>query len=300
MSDSSGEIADPRTLLHRYGLWPRKSLGQNFLVDPTAPDRIAESADLTREDTVLEVGAGVGTLTAALAARAGRVIAVETDAKLAGVLTTEMGELPNLEIVHGDILALDPVALLRASAGDGDPAQPLWGPRLPHYAVVANLPYYITNAVMRHLLEARLRPSRMVVTVQQEVAERMAAAPGDMSLLAVSVQFYGEPRVRMRLKRGAFYPPPKVGSAVVRIDLYETPRFPVDNVARFFRIVKAGFAQRRKQLRNTLASGLSLAPTEVEEALHSVGVDPTRRAETLAMDEWGRMYAALSPALDGG
>lgn len=291
---SDGGASDPRTLLHRYGLRPRKSLGQNFLVDPTAPDRIAACADLTREDTVLEVGAGVGTLTAALTARAGRVVAVETDPQLAGVLTTEMGLVSNLEIVHGDILALDPVALLGVEEATGAPAQPLWGPCLPHYAVVANLPYYITNAVVRHLLEARVRPSRMVLTVQREVAERMVAEPGDMSLLAVSIRFYGNPRLCLRLKRGAFYPPPKVASAAVRIDVHEAPLFPVDDVGRFFRIVRAGFAQKRKQLRNTLASELSLPAQVVAEALLGAGVDPARRAETLALAEWGRVYAALA------
>jgi 16S rRNA (adenine1518-N6/adenine1519-N6)-dimethyltransferase len=298
-SSTSDGGPDPRTLLHRYGLQPRKSLGQNFLVDPTAPDRIAACADLTREDTVLEVGAGVGTLTAALTARAGRVVAVETDPKLAGVLTTEMGAAANLEVVHGDILTLDPAELLAVTGDEALPSPPLWGTRLPHYAVVANLPYYITNAVVRHLLEARVRPSRMVLTVQQEVAERMVASPGDMSLLAVSVQFYGKPRVCLRLKRGAFYPPPKVASAAVRIDVYETQPFPVDDVGRFFRIVRAGFAQKRKQLRNTLASELSLAPQLVEERLRGTGIDATRRAETLSMAEWGQVYAALSPAIGG-
>jgi 16S rRNA (adenine1518-N6/adenine1519-N6)-dimethyltransferase len=287
-------IPDPRTLLHRYGIWPRKSLGQNFLVDPKAPDRIAECAGLTRQDTVLEVGAGVGTLTAALAARAGRVIAVETDPKLAGILMTEMGTVPDLEIVHGDILTLDPADLLDAEEIVGAASQPLWGSRHPHYAVVANLPYYITNAVVRHLLEARVRPSRLVLTVQQEVAERMVAAPGNMSLLAVSVQFYGRPKICLRLKRGAFHPPPKVASAAVRIDVYETPPFPVTDVGAFFRMARAGFAQKRKQLRNTLAAGLSLAPQVVEDALRGADIDPTRRAETLAMAEWGEIYRALT------
>ncbi len=289
---------DPRAILHRYNLWPRKSLGQNFLVDPTAPDRIAECAGLDREATVLEVGAGVGTLTAALVARAGHVIAVETDAMLVDVLTAEMGATPNLTIVQGDILELDPAALLstREVAGTS-PSQPLWGVRLPHYDVVANLPYYITNAVVRHLLEARVRPSHMVLTVQREVAQRMVAEPGDMSLLAVSVQFYGVPSLCLRLKRGAFYPPPKVESAVVRIDSYDDPPFPVADVERFFRVVRAGFAQRRKQLRNSLSSDLALDPQMVADALLRQDIDATRRAETLSIAEWGQVYAGLSPLI---
>ncbi len=282
---------DPRALLRQYGLTPRRALGQNFLVDPAAPARIAALAGLTRDDTVLEVGAGLGTLTAALAAHAGRVIAVETDPHLVAILQQELAAFQNVTIVHGDILDLDPAALLDVAS---PPLMPLWGTRLPHYHVVANLPYYITAAVIRHLLEATVRPARMVVTVQREVAERIVAVPDEMSVLAVSVQFYGQPRIGMRLKRGAFFPAPDVESAVVCIDLHETPPVPVTNVATFFRVVRAGFAQRRKQLRNTLAASLRLPAEEVVAALASVGVDATRRAETLTLAEWGRVTEALS------
>lgn len=282
---------DPRALLRQYGLMPRRALGQNFLVDPAAPARITALAELTRADTVIEVGAGLGTLTAALAAHAGRVIAVETDPHLVAILHQELAAFENVTIVHGDILDLDPATLLDVSPA---PALPLWGTRLPHYHVVANLPYYITAAVMRHLLEATVRPTRMVVTVQREVAERIVAVPADMSVLTVSVQFYGQPRIGMRLKRGAFFPAPDVESAVVCIDLYETPPVPVTDVATFFRVVRAGFAQRRKQLRNTLAASLPLSPEDVVTALVRVGVDATRRAETLTLEEWGRITEALS------
>lgn len=285
---------DPRALLRQYGLSPRKSLGQNFLVDASAPGRIATHAGIGAADTVLEVGAGLGTLTAELAVHAGRVIAVETDARLVDALHQELATFENVTIVHGDILQLDPAALLGTQPA---PVMPLWGARLPHYRVVANLPYYITAAVLRHLLEAAVRPARMVVTVQKEVAARMVAAPGDMSLLAVSVQFYGEPRVCLRLKRGAFYPVPDVESAVVALDLYDAPPVPVTDVAHFFRVVKAGFAQRRKQLRNTLSAVLQLQATDVVDALSAVDVDPTRRAETLALDEWGKVADALLPLL---
>ncbi len=286
---------DPRTLLRRYDLSPRKSLGQNFLVDPSAPERIADLADLGPEDTVLEVGAGLGTMTAPLAQRAGRVIAVETDPELVAVLQQELGDAGNVEIVHEDILALDPATLFE---GGDEAALPLWGMRRPHYHVVANLPYYITAAVMRHILEARVRPARMVVTVQKEVAYRMTASPGDMSLLAVSVQFYGAARIGFRLKRGAFYPVPKVESAVVRLDIYDEPPVPVTDVARFFSVVRAGFAQRRKQLRNTLSATLRLEPADVASAMEAAGVDPTRRAETLSIEEWGTVENALAPLME--
>jgi 16S rRNA (adenine1518-N6/adenine1519-N6)-dimethyltransferase len=325
VSDASllRDFPDPRTLLHKYDLWPRKSLGQNFLVDPKAPDRIVDCAEPGKADTILEVGAGLGTLTAALARRTARVIAVETDPKLAAVLETELGAVACIEIVHGDILELDPAALLFGdddshTASDAEPEavldvthhdpttgepqpptslQPLslWGPRLPDYAVVANLPYYITGAVIQHLLEAAVRPAHMTLTVQLEVAQRMTAQPGDMSLLAVSTQFYGNPKICMRLSRGAFYPVPNVTSAVLRLDLYDDPPIPIDNVAVFFDIVKAGFAQRRKQLRNTLAATLHLEPDAVETALNDHGIDHRRRAETLAISEWGQIYVALAP-----
>ena len=285
---------DPRALLRQYGLTPRKSLGQNFLVDPNVPARIAALAALTRDDTVLEVGAGLGTLTAALAAHAGRVIAVETDPHLVAILQQEMAAFENVTIVHGDILDLDPATWLDVSPA---PAMPLWGTRLPHYHVVANLPYYITAAVLRHLLEAAVRPTRLVVTVQREVAERIVAVPNAMSVLAVSVQFYGKPRIALRLKRGAFFPVPDVESAVLCIDLYETPPVPVADVAEFFRVVRAGFAQRRKQLRNSLAASLRLPAEDVVAALTRVDVDATRRAETLALEEWGKVTGALRPLI---
>lgn len=291
-------VENPRRLLERYGLRPRRSLGQNFLVTPQVPERIAAGADVGPEDTVLEIGAGVGTLTTALAARAGRVIAVETDGQLVDVLRDVLGALPNLEIVHGDILTLDPAALLDAPLPAAALALPLWGPRLEHYLVVANLPYYITAAVMRHLLEASLRPARLVVTVQREVAERMTAQPGDLSLLGVSVQFYGKPRILFHLKRGAFYPPPAVESSVVRVDLYDALPVSIPDVASFFRVVSAGFAQRRKQLHNSLAAILQLPSGDVCAALIAAGIDPALRAEALSIEAWGQVVRAIAPLLE--
>lgn len=296
-------LDDPLTLLQRYNLWPRKSLGQNFLVDPSAPEKIAACAGIAAGDTVLEIGAGLGTLTVALAQRARRVIAVETDPQLVDILHTELQAYDNIEIIHGDILELDPAALfLEAGALPDASATPLWGCRLPHTHVVGNLPYYITNAVMRHVLEARARPATLTVTVQWEVAQRMVAQPNDMSLLAVSIQFYGAPGICFKLKRGAFHPAPNVDSAVVRVNLHDTP--PIDvaapgdlDVDRFFAIVKAGFAQRRKQLRNTLAASLGLDAAVMDGALAAAGFDPRRRAETLTVQEWGSLYDVLTPLL---
>jgi len=281
---------DPRALLRRYGLAPRKALGQNFLSDPALLARIAAGAESGPADTVLEIGAGLGALTQELARRAGKVIAVETDPHLIAVLQDTVGAWPQVRLVHGDILTLDIPTLLEMVA---PPAPPLWGTRLEHFHVVANLPYYITAAVLRYLLEAPVRPARLVVTVQREVAERLVAGPGEMSLLAVSVQFYGAPRLLFRIKPGAFYPPPQVESAVVRLDTYAQPPVPVDDVSWFFTVVRAGFAQKRKQLRNTLASALGRPAAGVEAALCQAGLDPTRRAETLTLEEWARLAQAL-------
>ena len=285
---------DPRTLLRQYGLSPRKSLGQNFLVVPSVLAQIAAQAELGPDDTVLEIGAGLGTLTAELAQRAKHVIAVETDPNLLPILHQELAPFENITIVHGDILKLDPAQLLGVNSA---PTLPRWGNRIPNYHVVANLPYYITAAVMRHLLEADIRPASLVVTVQREVAVRMVAKPDEMSLLAVSVQLYGQPRICMRLKRGVFFPAPDVESAVVRIDTSDDPPIPITDVEGFFRIVRAGFAQRRKQLRNTLSTTLKVPAAEVVGALNAVDIDPRRRAETLSLEEWGKVTNALIPHL---
>jgi 16S rRNA (adenine1518-N6/adenine1519-N6)-dimethyltransferase len=259
-------------LLRAHGMHPRKRLGQHFLADPVALGRIVSAADLSTDDTVVEVGAGLGTLTRLLADQAGRVVAVELDEQLVSILKEQLAGLPNVQIVQGDIMSM-----------------PAFG--LPHhgYKVVGNLPYYITSAVLRRFLEARSRPCLMVVTVQREVAERIVAAPPDMSLLAVSVQFYGQPHIVARIAAGAFCPPPKVDSAVVRIDVGKQPTVTLGegiDEAVFFRTVRAGFSQKRKMLRNALSAGLGLPPVRVEEALARAGIDPRRRAETLGLQEW--------------
>jgi 16S rRNA (adenine1518-N6/adenine1519-N6)-dimethyltransferase len=271
---------DPRTLLRQWGIRPSKGLGQNFLVDQAALEKIVAAAELTPGDVVLEVGAGLGALTEHLARDAGRVVAVELDERMKGVLRETLSGLDNVALVQGDILALDPTELVRPAT---------------RYKVVANLPYYITSAVLRHLLEASVRPQWMVVTVQREVAERIIAGPGKMSLIAVSVQFYGQPKLLFRIKPGSFFPSPGVESAVVRVDMHDKPPMPAEDVDGFFRIVKAGFAQRRKQLRNTLAAGLHLPPKEVAARLQAIDVDPKRRAETLSLEEWVRVTRALLP-----
>ena len=276
MDDSELRPSAVRRLLRKFDMKPRKGLGQNFLVSEGLLQRIIAAAEIGEEDVVLEIGAGLGALTRGLAQRAGRVIALELDERLIPLLQRVVAPYSHVEIVQGDILTIEPADLI---------ATP--------YKVVANLPYYITSAILRHLLEARRKPSLMVVTVQREVAQRLMARPGEMSLLAVSVQFYGQPRIVARAPPGAFYPSPRVNSTVVRIDLHDQLPTAVDDVGAFFDVVRAGFAQRRKQLRNSLSQGLGLPVKEVVEALHRCGLNEKQRAQELSVEQWARLYREL-------
>jgi len=275
---------DMGQLLRESGLRPKKSLGQNWLVDKSALSRIAAAAELTRQDVVLEIGPGLGALTRYLAEGAGRVIAVELDAALIPPLSHSLADYANVTIIQGDILQFSPSALVSGSGLSSSKIQ---------YKVVANLPYYITSAVIRHLLEADVPPSLIVLTVQLEVAQRITAAPGKLSLLAVSVQFYGRPSIVTHINAGSFYPAPQVDSAVVRIEPYNRPAVDVADREGFFAVVRAGFSQKRKQLHNALAAGLARSQADVASALERAGVDGRRRAETLTLDEWASVARVI-------
>jgi 16S rRNA (adenine1518-N6/adenine1519-N6)-dimethyltransferase len=267
----------PKTLLQRYQLEPKQSLGQNFLFDDEILARIATTADLSPHDHVLEIGPGLGALTRHLAQTAVHVRAIELDERLLPVLHNELAYFDNVDIIHGDILAQNPANLF-----DGP------------YKVIANVPYYITGAILRHLLTAVHKPTLMVMTVQKEVAERITAVPPNMSLLAVSVQFYGTVQISHIIKAGAFWPRPDVDSAVIRLDLYDEPLLPLAEEEAFFRLVKAGFSQKRKQLHKNLR-GLGFTKEVVEGVLAEAGVDGRRRAETLTIEEWTAVYRASTP-----
>ncbi len=282
-------------LIRRFDLDPKKSLGQNFLVDESHLARIAAAADLTGDDTVLEVGPGLGVLTRHLAAQAGRVVAVELDDRLIPVLQELFADQPHVSFVHADILKVDPAELVAGGrwqvAGDSpNPQSPIPNPQ---YKVVANLPYYITSAVLRHLLESAQPPTLAVVMVQREVAQRIVAGPGDMSLLAVGVQFFAEAKIVHKVPAGAFHPRPKVDSAVLRLDVRPQPAVTDVEPGWYFEVVRAGFGQKRKQLRNSVAAGLGMAKEAVEAGLISAGIDPQRRAETLSLAEWGALAKVL-------
>jgi 16S rRNA (adenine1518-N6/adenine1519-N6)-dimethyltransferase len=245
------------------------------------------AAALSPEDTVVEVGAGLGVLTEQLARRAGRVVAVEVDEGLHGYLRRRFESHPNLALVNADIRSLTPSRLLAAA-----------GAQAP-YLVVANLPFYIAAPVLRHFLEASEPPSRLVVMVQKEVAESIVAGPGRQSLLGLSVQLYASPRLLFTVPPSAFYPPPKVHSAVLRIDVRETPAVTVDDRQRFFRFLRAGFSAPRKQLRNALSHALTLDPAAVASLLTGAGVDPRLRAQALGLEEWAALYRAFAGATLG-
>jgi 16S rRNA (adenine1518-N6/adenine1519-N6)-dimethyltransferase len=267
-----------RTLLSRYGVRLTRDLGQHLLVDRDVLDRIIGEAALGRDSLVLEVGPGVGALTEALSRNAGRVVAVELDDRLLDLLH-ETVRAPNVEIVHGDALAVDPATYFGA-----DP-----------YDVVANLPYGIATPLIRRLLNAppAQQPQAMVVMVQREVARRLAAPAGDMSRLSVETQLVADVSLRFEIGPEAFFPPPVVSSAVVRLRPlrgYRVP--PLPNLHRFLQTVEAGFRHRRKQLHNALGD-LGVGTERIAAALAETRIDGRRRAETLALEEWSLLSDAL-------
>ena len=243
------------------------------------------AADISSEETIVEIGSGLGVLTRELAARARAVVAVEVDEKLCLHLRQSLQPCPNVTVVCADVLSLSPARLLEEADARGP------------YAVVANLPYYIAAPVLRHFLEGDLPPTHLVVMLQREVAESIAAGPGRMSLLGVAVQFYGRPRLLFGVPPQAFYPPPKVRSAVLRIDVGEGPRAEAPSASAFFEVVRAGFSAPRKQLRNSLAQGLGLPPAEAEALLSAAGIDARRRPQELAIEEWAALCQVRVSAL---
>jgi 16S rRNA (adenine1518-N6/adenine1519-N6)-dimethyltransferase len=269
-------MSETRALLERFNLSARKGLGQNFLIDRGVLDKIITAAQIQPTDTIVEVGPGLGVLTRALAERAGKVIAVETDRGMAALLRETMSGEPHVAIVERDILDTPPESLV----GDSP------------YKVVANLPYYITSPVLRHFLESNRQPKSLVVMVQKEVARQITAKPPEMSLLSIAVQFYGTPKIVNYVPAGAFYPPPKVSSAILRIDVLPTRRTTIEDEAVFFKLARAGFSTRRKQLVNAISRGLDIDKEKATHLLDKAGIDPKRRAETLTIDEWLKLLKA--------
>ncbi|UCC16203.1 MAG: ribosomal RNA small subunit methyltransferase A [Dehalococcoidales bacterium] len=267
-------------LLRRSGLRARKNLGQHFLIDEEVLELILSTAELTGRDIVVEIGPGLGVLTEELCHRAGRVIAVELDDRLAGNLDRRLSGYQNLTIINRDILKIPPPEIFTEAGiilSSG-------------YKVVANLPYYITSPVLRHFLESELKPELMVVMVQKEVAGEIAAQPGKMSLLSLGIQLYGQPEIVTQVPAECFYPEPAVDSALLKIVPHQVSPVDVTDTQKFFSFVKAGFSAARKQLSNSLSNGLEMPKEKVQELLDDAGISPSRRAETLSLEEWAQLW----------
>lgn len=261
-----------RNLLKKYDARPSKRLGQNFLIDKSVLKKIIKSANLCSKDIVLEIGPGIGTLTQGIAKRVKKVIAIEKDRKMAEILKETLRDFKNVKVIEGDVLKIDPKYYILNTKS---------------YKIVANLPYYIVSPVIRKFLElTEARPLEMVLMAQKEVAQRICAKPPKMSILAVSVQFYAKPEIISYVSKKSFWPQPKVDSAIIKI----VPRCSAYSSAsfreRFFRIVRAGFSQPRKQLANNLSKRLKLNKEEVKEWLLKNKIKPSQRAETLKIEDW--------------
>lgn len=256
---------------------PRKALGQHFLIDGRVLNRMVASAEVSPRDLVLEIGPGPGGLTRRLVETGAQVVAIELDPRLCAELPARLGNPPNLTVVEGDARNFDLESLV--------------GPQTV-YKVASNLPYYAANPIIRRFLEARVQPRLMVVTVQKEVAQAMTALPGQMGFLSVAVQYYATAKLVCTIPPRAFRPPPKVTSAVVRLEVRDTPPVAVADRAAFFDLVRAGFSSPRKQLRNSLAHGLGLPTASVGQTLASLDLDGSRRPATLSLEEWALVYSA--------
>jgi len=266
-----------KNIFAKYKLKPNKLLGQNFLIDQNALTRIVKEGEITKDDTILEVGPGLGVLTKELVKAAGRVVAVEKDRELAEILKKELADFKNLEIAEGDIL--------KTNLSD-------YNLKANNYKLIANIPYYLTSHLIRAFLEGE-SPKEIILLIQKEVAERICAAPPKMSLLAVSVQFYADAAIIAPVSKNSFWPAPKVDSAIVKITPKDKNR-PLANLADFFSIVHAGFSHPRKQLAGNLSQALKINRQEVENVLKSFSFDPKQRAETLSIEDWIRLSEKFS------
>ncbi len=281
---SLSDIGTIRDIMQRHGFSFSKGLGQNFLVNPSVCPRMAEMGGAKPDAGVLEIGPGIGVLTAELACRAKKVVAVELDDRLIPVLSETLGQFSNVKVIHGDALRLDLASIIRENFAD-----------CGSVAVCANLPYYITSPIIMALLESRLPIESVTVMVQKEAADRICAPVGsrESGALTVAINYYSEPHMLFRVSPGSFMPPPKVTSAVIRMDILPEPAYDVGDEKVFFRMVRAGFSQRRKTLTNALTSGGFLTREEAAQALANASIAPSARIEALNMD----LLASLSRSI---
>ena len=272
-----------RDLLERHGFHFSKKLGQNFLINPSVCPRMAEACGIGPDGGVLEIGPGIGVLTRELARQAGRVVAIELDDRLPPVLAETLAGVDNVSFVWGDCMKLDLRRILQEQFGD----RPV--------AVCANLPYYITSPIIMMLLESRLPVDNITVMVQKEAAQRLCAAPGtrEAGAVTLAVQYYAEAQTLFGVSRGSFMPAPNVDSAVIRLRIRKQPPCAVRNEALMFRLIRAGFNQRRKTLLNSL-TGAGYAKEALAAAFETAGIAPTARAEQLTLPEWAAIADALT------
>lgn len=277
------DISVIKSVLSRHGFTFSKALGQNFIINPSVCPRIAEEGGAGEGVGVLEVGAGIGVLTAELAKRAEKVVCVELDTRLLPVLDETLGEFDNVKIINGDILKVDLHRILEEEFGN-----------MP-VVVCANLPYYITSPVIMRLLESRLRIDSVTVMVQKEAAVRLCADVGsrDSGAVTVAVNYYAEAQKLFDVSRGSFMPSPNVDSAVIRLDILKNPPIEVSDEKFFFSMVKAAFSQRRKTASNGISAGMGISKPTVIEAIEAADLSPTVRAEALTMEQLGRLCEEL-------
>lgn len=278
------DIGTIKGIMQRHGFAFSKGLGQNFLINPSVCPRMAEMSGANPNSGVLEVGPGIGVLTAELAKRAKKVVAVELDERLLPVLDETLSEYDNVEIIHGDVMKIDLHRLITENLGE-----------CSEIAVCANLPYYITSPVIMTLLENHLPIKNITVMVQKEAADRICAPVGsrESGALTVAVNYYANPEILFKVSRGSFMPPPKVDSAVIRMNVRKTPTFDVGNEKIFFGMIKAGFSQRRKTLSNSLTSGGFLSRAEAVESLENAEISPSTRIEALDMQNLARLSRSI-------
>lgn len=277
------DISVIKSVLSRHGFTFSKALGQNFIINPGVCPRIAEEGGAGEGVGVLEVGAGIGVLTAELAKRASKVVCVELDTRLLPVLDETLGEFDNVKIINGDILKVDLHRILEDEFGN-----------MP-VVVCANLPYYITSPVIMRLLESRLKIDSVTVMVQKEAAVRLCADVGsrDSGAVTVAVNYYAEAQKLFDVSRGSFMPSPNVDSAVIRLDILKNPPIEVSDEKFFFSMVKAAFSQRRKTASNGISAGMGIPKPTVIEAIEAADLSPTVRAEALTMEQLGRLCEEL-------
>jgi 16S rRNA (adenine1518-N6/adenine1519-N6)-dimethyltransferase len=271
-------MLSPKEILKKYRIFPSKKLGQSFLIDKKVLKKIVEAAELSKNDTVLEIGPGIGNLTIELAKRVKKVIAVEKDKRMIEILKEGLKEerIDNVKIINEDILKF----------------LPSFKSKTP-YKVVANIPYYLTSRLIRNLLEAKRGPKLIVLMVQKEVAQRICAKPPKMNLLAVSVQFFAKPEIVSFVLKKSFWPRPKVDSAIIKIKPLIDGDRELINAELFFKVVKAGFLHPRKQIINNLSEGLKIEKEKIKNWLLENGIQPEQRAETLSIEDWiklGKTY----------